>query len=61
MNDRTYTTTYDDAYPNGCAVKLCVAQFEVVVTASDGEMESTQTVKLLVEDRNRPPFFKVPA
>ncbi len=50
MNTRTYTTTYDDA-----------GEYTVTVVASDGKLENTETFKVEVVDRNRPPIFKVPA
>ena len=50
-----YTTTYDDAYPEGCATKGCTSTYFVVVTASDGSLEETQKVKIQVTDKNRPP------
>ncbi|MBN1792754.1 hypothetical protein JW826_03660 [Candidatus Woesearchaeota archaeon] len=50
MNSESYTTTYDDA-----------GTYSVTVIASDGSFESSQTFKVTVVDRNRPPVFKVPA
>lgn len=50
MNQATYTTTYDDA-----------GEYTVTVIVSDAEYESKQTFKVTVEDKNRPPIFKVPA
>jgi hypothetical protein len=57
MNSRTYTTTYEDAYPNGCNERLCTATYYTTVTVSDGELEASQTVEINVVDRNRPPVF----
>jgi hypothetical protein len=50
MNSQTYTTNYDDA-----------GEYSVTVTASDGQYDASQTFKVTVVDRNRPPVFKVPA
>ena len=50
LNSLTYTTTYDDA-----------GEYTATVTASDGQYETSQTFKITVIDRNRPPVFTVPA
>lgn len=50
MNSQTYTTTYEDA-----------GEYTVTVIISDEELETKQTFKVTVIDRNRPPIFKVPA
>lgn len=50
-----YTTSYDDAFPDGCNTKGCTATYYVDVKATDGLLESTQKVKVEVTDRNRPP------
>ncbi len=61
MNSEEYLTTYEDAYPEGCSYKGCVARYEVVITASDGELNTSKTIYVYVKDKNRPPVFKVPA
>lgn len=43
MTSNEYTTTYDDA-----------GQYSVKITASDGKLETTQSVNIKVEDANRP-------
>jgi hypothetical protein len=55
MESGEYTTTYDDAYPDGCATKGCTATYNVDVTVTDGTLDATQKVKILVTDKNRPP------
>ncbi len=57
MNSRTYTTTYDDAYPNGCNERGCTAVYYTVVTVSDGQLETSREVEINIIDRNRPPVF----
>ena len=57
MTSDTYTTTYDDAEPKGCNEKGCTAEYEVTITVSDGILDTVQTVKIFVEDKNRPPQF----
>ena len=57
MNSRTYTTTYDDAHPNGCNERGCTATYYTTVTVSDGELSTSQEVEINVVDRNRPPVF----
>ncbi|MBU1975382.1 MAG: hypothetical protein KKG59_03185 [Nanoarchaeota archaeon] len=49
MDDLEYTTTYSDA-----------GEYDVTVTASDGTLETSQDVHITVEDRNRPPVFRIP-
>lgn len=49
MDTDTKVTGYDDA-----------GTYTVKVTASDGTDESSQNVKLTVNDKNRPPVFRVP-
>ena len=43
MNSPSYTASYNDA-----------GEYAVKVTASDGKMEASQTVKVIVKDSNRP-------
>ncbi|MDD9953709.1 MAG: hypothetical protein OXR66_05220 [Candidatus Woesearchaeota archaeon] len=50
MDTVSYQTTYDDA-----------GEYTVKVTVSDGSLEESQVVNVIVEDRNRPPYFTVPA
>ncbi|MFA6073788.1 MAG: hypothetical protein WC758_06745 [Candidatus Woesearchaeota archaeon] len=50
-----FTTSYDDAYPEGCNSKGCTATYYVDVTVSDGTLVATQNVKIKVTDKNRPP------
>jgi glycerol-3-phosphate cytidylyltransferase-like family protein len=50
-----FTTTYDDAYPNGCATKGCTATYIVTVTVSNGVLSTSQDVVVKVTDKNRPP------
>jgi hypothetical protein len=50
MNSQTYTTTYEDA-----------GTYTVTVIANDGQYEASQTFKVTVLDKNRPPVFKIPA
>lgn len=57
MTSSEYTTTYDDAHPDGCNEKGCTATYTVKVTATDGELSETQTVTIKVKDKNRPPQF----
>lgn len=57
MNSRTYTTTYDDAHPNGCNERGCTATYYTTVTVSDCELSTSQEVQINVVDRNRPPVF----
>jgi len=47
MTSPTYTTTYDDA-----------GDHIVTVTVSDGLLEASQNVKIVVKDKNRPPEFE---
>ena len=49
MTKDTKVTGYDDA-----------GTYTVKVTASDGTDESSQNVKVTVNDKNRPPVFRVP-
>ncbi len=49
MSSDTYTTNYDDA-----------GTHYVTVTVSDGQLEATQRVKIIVNNVNRPPVFVVP-
>ncbi|MGV8150210.1 MAG: hypothetical protein ACP5NV_00605 [Candidatus Woesearchaeota archaeon] len=60
MKTSTYTTTYDDAYPEGCNTNGCTAKYKVTVTVSDGQYSATQDVYISVVDRNRPPIFIQP-
>ena len=54
MTSDTKTIDYDSvSREEGSAV------FEVVVTASDGKKESDSTVKVIVNDVNRPPVFTI--
>lgn len=48
MDSRTYTTTYEDA-----------GQHNVTVTVSDGELSTSQTVEITVNNVNRPPVFNL--
>lgn len=57
MESRQYTTTYDDAYPDGCSEKGCTAAYTVFITASDDELSTQEEVTVFVEDTNRPPRF----
>ncbi|MCF7866894.1 hypothetical protein K9L67_04675 [Candidatus Woesearchaeota archaeon] len=57
MDSSEYTTTFDDANPNGCNVKGCSAEYKVTVSVSDGTLSSTQNVVVKVTDKNRPPVF----
>jgi hypothetical protein len=57
MKTSTYTTTYDDAYPDGCDTPGCSATYKVTVTASDGQFNVSQDVYVTVKDKNRPPEF----
>lgn len=57
MTKSKYTTTYDDAYPTGCAKTGCNATYKVKVTASDGVYSVSQDVTVIVKDKNRPPEF----
>jgi len=50
MTSDTYTTTYDDA-----------GEHYVKVIVSDGVLEATQNVKIIVNNVNRSPVFVVPA
>lgn len=50
MDEAVYTTSYDDA-----------GEYEVTITATDGEQESSIDVTIVVEDTNRPPVFIRPA
>jgi hypothetical protein len=49
MTSNKYTTTHEDA-----------GTHYVDVTVSDGRLETTQTVKIQVNNINRPPVFVVP-
>lgn len=57
MDSNEYQTTYDDAEPNGCNTKGCIATYYTTVTVSDGVLSASQQVKITVQDRNRPPEF----
>ncbi|MBN1386064.1 cadherin repeat domain-containing protein [Candidatus Woesearchaeota archaeon] len=46
MNTNTKKTGYDDA-----------GEYQVTIKASDGQVETTQTVEITVLDQNRPPVF----
>ena len=46
MNDLTYQTTYDDA-----------GEYEIKITVTDGVNSVNKTVKLIIENVNRPPEF----
>ena len=50
MTSDMYTATYDDA-----------GTHYVKVTVSDGRLETSQNVKIIVNNVNRPPMFVVPA
>ena len=50
LSSLTYATSYEDA-----------GVYTATVIASDGQYEASQTFKVTVIDRNRPPVFKVPA
>ena len=50
MNSPTYTTTYDDA-----------GEYTVTIVVTDGVYEVKDTFTITVLDRNRPPYFVVPA
>ena len=60
MTTSTYTTTYEDAYPDGCDKTGCSETYKVTVTASDGQYEVIQDVYVTVNDNNRPPTFVWP-
>ena len=60
MKDSSYTTTYSDAYPNGCDTPGCSATYKVTITASDGVFNVSQDVYVTVVDKNRPPVFVWP-
>ena len=60
MKTSSYTTTYDDANPNGCNANGCTARYKVTVTVSDGQYSATQDVYISVVDKNRPPTFVWP-
>lgn len=60
MKESTYTTTYDDAFPEGCDKPGCSKRYKVTVTASDGVYSATQDVYVAVNDKNRPPVFVWP-
>ncbi len=60
MKSASYTTTYNDAYPNGCDKPGCDATYKVTVTASDGQYSVSQDVYVTVFDKNRPPEFVWP-
>lgn len=47
MDSETRKTTYDDA-----------GEYEVTITASDGFNEVKQTIKIIVNNVNRPPIFE---
>ncbi|MBN1377244.1 hypothetical protein JW949_02825 [Candidatus Woesearchaeota archaeon] len=49
MKSKTYTTDYDDA-----------GEYNVIVTVSDGFLEDSQNVHIIVLDKNRPPVFVKP-
>lgn len=57
METNQYTTTFDDAYPDGCNEKGCTAAYTVFVTATDGELSSQEELTVFVEDTNRAPQF----
>ena len=61
MKSDIYTTTFDDAYPNGCGFSGCGATYKVTVTASDGTFSVSQDVYVSVLDKNRPPVFVWPS
>ncbi|HIH32221.1 TPA: hypothetical protein HA235_05925 [Candidatus Woesearchaeota archaeon] len=60
MKKDTYTTTYDDAFPDGCDKAGCSATYKVTVTATDGQYPVSQDVYVTVNDKNRPPVFVTP-
>jgi len=47
-NNGEWTTTYDDA-----------GEYQVTITATDGELTTTKTIKITVEDKNRAPEFVI--
>ena len=55
MTSAEYTTTYDDAHPEGCSTRGCTATYYVTVMVSDGVLETSQVVEVQVTDKNRPP------
>jgi hypothetical protein len=57
MKDSSYTTTFDDAYPDGCDKPECSATYKVTVAASDGAYIVSQDVFVTVVDKNRAPVF----
>jgi translation initiation factor IF-1 len=57
MKTASYTTTYNDAYPDGCNKPGCSATYKVTVTASDGVFNVSQDVYVTVKDKNRAPEF----
>lgn len=50
MDSAQKTTTYDDA-----------GEYDAKVIVSDGKLKTTQTVHITVQNKNRPPVFRVPA
>ncbi|MGV8162284.1 MAG: hypothetical protein ACP5N2_03040 [Candidatus Nanoarchaeia archaeon] len=50
-----FTTTYDDAFPDGCNDKGCTSTYYIDVRITDGTLSTTQSVKIMVTDKNRPP------
>ncbi len=60
LSTKTYTTSYEDAYPDGCPQKGCTARYSVNVTVSDARSSTERTIDIYVEDVNRPPVFKRP-
>lgn len=57
MTSNKYTTTFEDAYPDGCNEKGCTASYTVFVEATDGDLTTQESLTVFVEDKNRPPQF----
>ncbi len=57
MESNQYTTTFEDAHPDGCNEKGCTAAYTVFVTATDGELTSQEELTVFVDDTNRAPEF----
>jgi hypothetical protein len=60
MTEAEKTTTFDDAYPNGCNKAGCSITYKVVVSASNGVYNVSQDVYVTVVDKNRAPVFVWP-
>jgi len=60
MDNEEYTTSYEDAYPDGCSRRGCTAEYTVTILVNDGELETSQDLRIYIRDKNRPPVFRVP-